>query len=214
MQIWHKGMTTYDTRETSIYEIESDIVGGALAHGTIAEEILKNAGSINAAAQAIADYYTDQGADAEFIDQDGDPLPIIEYARSYFARLLPSPLTPAEVAARFGVHPATVTKWCRDGLLPGASKRHDWSIPAEALANFQPPARGPRPAADRRRLLDQAREMVETHPELLDSSGTFYSEFDDIARELAGDAHITRVNLERARRALAHAIMQARGERR
>ena len=123
-----------------------------------------------------------------------------------------APLTSRDVAELYHVHLVTVDRWLRDGLLPGASKPgHDWQIPEAALEDFTPPARGPRPAADRRRLGEFAAGMVEDYPGLLDGSGTFYDEFDTLAHELARQAG---VNRERARAALAKAIGIARGKAR
>jgi excisionase family DNA binding protein len=121
-------------------------------------------------------------------------------------------LTSREVAARFGVHLVTVDRWLRDGLLPGASKRgHDWQIPAESLAEFTPPARGPKPAADRRRLGEFAAGMVEDYPGLLDYPDGWGGEPGDDFFSLAGIlASQAGVNRERARQALAKAIRRAR----
>ncbi len=45
-------------------------------------------------------------------------------------------LYPKEVAPRVGVCEATVTSWCRDGLMPGARKvGRSWRIPASAFTS-------------------------------------------------------------------------------
>jgi hypothetical protein len=81
-------MTTYDTTKTSTYEIEADIVEGAIAHGTSSEEILASCeNNPDVAAKAIVEFYETEGADAEFLDEDGDDLPICRYALAYFERL-------------------------------------------------------------------------------------------------------------------------------
>ncbi len=58
-------------------------------------------------------------------------------------------LTTAEVAERYNVNANTVTKWCRNGLLPGAEAigvppRVTWLIPEEKLEFFTPPTPGRR----------------------------------------------------------------------
>jgi len=121
-------------------------------------------------------------------------------------------LTPAAVADKFGVSVSTVQRWLRDGTLRGQKLGpRMWTIPAESLADFTPPARGSRPAPERRRLLDQAREMVAAHPGLLgfpaEMGGDPGDNFPHWAHELATQAG---VNRDRARGALAKAIRLAR----
>lgn len=68
-------------------------------------------------------------------------------------------LTITQVISRLHSSRTTVARWCRDGLLAGAVKPgHDWLIPAGALDGFTPPTPGPKPAGDRKRLLEQAKE--------------------------------------------------------
>jgi len=51
-------------------------------------------------------------------------------------------LTVREVARIYGVAYPTVTAWCRDVLLMARKFGRAWAIPASALADFKPPARG------------------------------------------------------------------------
>jgi len=113
------------------------------------------------------------------------------------------PLTPHTVARRLGVSVSTVQRWLRDGTLRGQKLGpRMWTIPAKSLDGFTPPARGPRPAADRRRLGELAAEWTALNPDYLE----FGAHEDDVI-ELARQAG---VNRERARQALAKAIRQAR----
>lgn len=81
-------MATYDTTQTNSYEIENDIVEDAIAHGTSSEEFLASCGNNpDTAAKAIEEFYKTEGADAEFLDENGDQLDIKTYALRYFERL-------------------------------------------------------------------------------------------------------------------------------
>lgn len=81
-------MTVYDTRNTSRYEIEDDIVESVML--CMADEFVANAGgSFDEAAKAIAQYYT-EGEDMQTIDppmdHDGRELNVYRYAYGYFER--------------------------------------------------------------------------------------------------------------------------------
>jgi len=60
-----------------------------------------------------------------------------------------------EVAERFGVTPAAVRRWCREGYLPeatlvGIGRRATWQIPESALDGFEPPKTGrPKESGDK-----------------------------------------------------------------
>jgi len=54
-----------------------------------------------------------------------------------------------EVAAIEGVAISTVTRWCRDGVIPhafkmGGGRRGVWVIPKSALKEFERPIPGPK----------------------------------------------------------------------
>ena len=55
--------------------------------------------------------------------------------------------TPPELADKLGKHRATVTRWCREGLLDaldlGEGMNTRWLIPASALEDFKTPKLGP-----------------------------------------------------------------------
>jgi len=113
-------------------------------------------------------------------------------------------LTAAQAAERLGVDSSTVARWCRKGLLPASKPGgHDWLISPDALEGFTHPARGPKPGADRRRLSQQAAELVEVSPGLLNGSQDFETGACILARATGNTK-------ERARQALAKAIRRAR----
>jgi len=56
-------------------------------------------------------------------------------------------LTSEEVAVRLDVTLGSVSRWCRQGLLPGAvqlGNRGPWLIPEKALEGFKRPSPGPK----------------------------------------------------------------------
>lgn len=79
-------MSTYDTTSINRNEIAADIVESVIAHGTSTEEVLANSGSIENAAQAVLDYYTDTDGIEWPTDQDGDELDVYDYALDYFRK--------------------------------------------------------------------------------------------------------------------------------
>lgn len=114
-------------------------------------------------------------------------------------------LTATQAAERLGTSLTNVARWCRDGTLPATRLGigRIWQIPVEAVEAFTPPARGPKPVGERKRLLEMAQEMVQSYgvdciSENLESPTTI----------LAHEGHCSRA---RARQALAKAIRLARG---
>ena len=79
-------MTTYniDTRNTSRYEIEEEIVSGAYGNTSIQEQLDLYNGDVAQAAQAVANFY--EGEQVKFVDFDDDALDIADYAESYLER--------------------------------------------------------------------------------------------------------------------------------
>ena len=79
-------MTIYnvDTRSTSRYEIEEEIVGGAYGSTSIQEQLDLYSGDCAQAAQAVADFY--EGEEVQFVDFDDEALDIADYAQSYLER--------------------------------------------------------------------------------------------------------------------------------
>ncbi len=124
---------------------------------------------------------------------------------------MPNPLTPHTVAARCGVSVSTVQRWLRDGTLRGVKLGpRMWTVPEAALAEFTPPARGPKPRDGQPRLAERAAEMVVDDPALLNTvffdcatDRYFIGAYVDLARRAD-------TNNERARAALATAIRRAR----
>jgi excisionase family DNA binding protein len=72
--------------------------------------------------------------------------------------------TPAALAEKWGVTPTTVRRWCAEGRLPDAWRTDGgrWRIPAEAMRDFDPPARR---GGDRRSArYQQARAALDASP--------------------------------------------------
>lgn len=122
-------------------------------------------------------------------------------------------LTASQAAKKLGTSLTNVARWCRDGTLPAARLGigRIWQIKSEDVDHFTPPARGPKPVGERKRLLEMAKEVVRlTGLAELDAEGeTIQYQFDVFTVSLAQQAHCTRA---RARQALAKAIRLARGE--
>lgn len=78
--------TTYkfDITQTSRYEIEDEIVSGALANSSVEEQLAMRGGDKEAVAEDIASFYAEN--DVEFRDADGFQLSVVSYALSYIER--------------------------------------------------------------------------------------------------------------------------------
>lgn len=119
-------------------------------------------------------------------------------------------LTASQAAKRLGTSLTNVARWCRDGTLPATRLGigRIWQIKAEDVDHFTPPARGPKPAEDRKRLLEMAQELwVEPGLNDLDADCDI-SQYEAILAILARRGQCSRA---RARQALAKAIRLARG---
>lgn len=110
-------------------------------------------------------------------------------------------LTATQAAERLGTSLTNVARWCRDGTLPAERLGigRIWRIPVEAVEAFTPPARGPKPAEDRKRLLDLAFELISSPDD----------SYDDLTVTIL--ARRGQCSRARARQALAKAIRMARG---
>jgi excisionase family DNA binding protein len=119
-------------------------------------------------------------------------------------------LTASQAAERLGTSLTNVARWCREGMLLAKKLGvgNAWQIPVEALDGFTPPPRGPKPAKDRKRLFEQAQQLITDYP-LLTDSAIVGNELVDYAAVLARQAGCTRA---RARQALAKAVRLARYE--
>lgn len=123
-------------------------------------------------------------------------------------------LTATQAAQRLGTSLTNVARWCRDGTLPATRLGigRIWQIKAEDVEAFIPPARGPKPVGERKRLLEMARELVQLAPDLVkgyssDRQSDYWEQFANSTIALARVAGCTRA---RARQALAKAIRLAR----
>lgn len=113
-------------------------------------------------------------------------------------------LTATQAAQRLGTSLTNVARWCRDGTLPATRLGigRIWQIKAEDVEAFTPPARGPKPVGERKRLLEMAQEMVQSYGVDCISEG-----LETPTALLAREGHCSRA---RARQALAKAIRLAR----
>lgn len=120
-------------------------------------------------------------------------------------------LTATQAAERLGTSLTNVARWCRDGTLPATRLGigRIWRIPVEAVEAFTPPARGPKPGAERKRLLDLAKEIIAEF--VKDPFGEIKQPgWDFMTKELAQQGHCTRA---RARQALSKAIRMAKSNK-
>lgn len=114
-------------------------------------------------------------------------------------------LTATQAAERLGTSLTNVARWCREktGTFASAKrlnvgKSRIWQIPVEAVEAFTPPARGPKPAEDRKRLIDLAFEYISSPDD----------SYDDLTVTML--ARRGQCSRARARQALAKAIRLAR----
>ena len=110
-------------------------------------------------------------------------------------------LTATQAAERLHTTLTNVARWCREGTLPATrlGVGNAWQIKVEDVERFTRPARGPKPARDRKRLLDLAFEYIHG-PE---------DSYDNLTVTLL--ARRGQCSRARARQALAKAIRLARG---
>lgn len=77
---------TFDITKTSRYEIEEEIVSGALANSSMDEQLEMHNGDADAVAADFANFYAGEGV--RFVDADGDILNVADYVRTYIERNL------------------------------------------------------------------------------------------------------------------------------